>query len=95
MHVLISVEGLPTNNVNLANRHGVDTSEFPGSVSTAEATSIQLEFRYLSYLTKNAIYWSRAEQVMYQVRENTMEHGLASIWMRYLEESLSNGCPKR
>lgn len=66
--------GLPLSMVNLALRQGVDNSDSPGIVSTAEAATLQLEFRYLSFLTENNEYWDRAEKV----------HPFVSLRDRYL-----------
>ena len=49
--------------VNLHLRKGVDDPDSPGIVSTAEAATIQLEFRYLSFLTDNDRYWEAVEWV--------------------------------
>lgn len=49
--------------VNLQHRKGVDDPDNPGLVSTAEAATIQLEFRYLSFLTDNDQYWEAVEWV--------------------------------
>ena len=49
--------------VNLHLRKGVDDPDAPGFVSTAEAATIQLEFRYLSFLTDNDRYWEAVEWV--------------------------------
>ena len=55
--------GLPTPNINLAKREGVPDSELPFLVSTAEVSTLQLEFRYLSYLTDEETYWEKVEAV--------------------------------
>lgn len=55
--------GLPLSMVNLAKRVGVPSSDSPTLVSTAEVSTLQLEFRYLSYLTDNDEYWQKAENV--------------------------------
>lgn len=55
--------GLPLPMVNLQKRNGVHDKDNHGLVSTAEATTLQLEFRYLSELTDEDIYWKKAEQV--------------------------------
>ena len=55
--------GLPTAMVNLHLRKGVDDPDNPGLVSTAEAATLQLEFRYLSFLTDNDRYWEAVELV--------------------------------
>jgi len=49
--------------INLAKYEGVDDPHVPGLVSTSEVSTLQLEFRYLSYLTENAEYWDKAEKV--------------------------------
>ncbi|KAI0066648.1 glycoside hydrolase [Artomyces pyxidatus] len=73
--------GLPTSMVNLAKRKGVLDDANSGLVSTAEASTLQLEFRYLSVLTDEDIYWKKAERVMAVVRSARMPPGLASIFM--------------
>ena len=54
--------GLPHPMVNLQQRVGLweDNNVL---VSTAEAATLQLEFRYLSELTDDDIYWKKAEKV--------------------------------
>ncbi|KAG5653418.1 hypothetical protein H0H81_000529 [Sphagnurus paluster] len=53
--------GLPTTDVNLGKRQAI---EDPNNViSTAEASTLQLELRYLSHLTDNDEYWDKAENV--------------------------------
>ncbi|TFY73677.1 hypothetical protein EWM64_g10336 [Hericium alpestre] len=73
--------GLPLSMVNLAKREGVSDRDNQGLVSTAEAATLQLEFRYLSYLTDEDIYWKKAEKVMSVIKAARMPPGLASIFM--------------
>ncbi|KAJ4489220.1 glycoside hydrolase [Lentinula lateritia] len=73
--------GLPLPNINLGKREGVPDPYLPQLVSTAEVATLQLEFRYLSYLTEEDIYWEKVESVMRTIKENQMPHGLASIYM--------------
>ena len=63
MPIFDTPSGLPSSNVNLHLRKGFDEPHSPGIVSTAEAATIQLEFRYLSMLTDNDRYWEAAERV--------------------------------
>ncbi|KAF9260838.1 glycoside hydrolase [Marasmius fiardii PR-910] len=75
--------GLPYPNVNLAKRLGEpdpdeDLMDF---VSTAEASTLQLELKYLSLLTENEEYWEKAENVMRVIKAARMPHGLASVFM--------------
>jgi endoplasmic reticulum Man9GlcNAc2 1,2-alpha-mannosidase len=55
--------GFPLTNIDLGDRQGVPDSEFPKAVSTAEISTLQLEFRYLSFLTNDDTYWHKVEQV--------------------------------
>ena len=55
--------GLPLPLINLAKRKGVPDPNNPQLVSTAEVSTLQLEFRYLSMLTDNEVYWEKAEKV--------------------------------
>jgi uncharacterized protein YyaL (SSP411 family) len=55
--------GLPLPMVNLQKRKGVHDKYNRDLVSTAEVSTIQLEFRYLSELTDEEIYWKKAENV--------------------------------
>lgn len=55
--------GLPLSLVNLALREGVSDSDTGGYISTAEAATLQLEFRYLAYLTDDDTFWEKAENV--------------------------------
>ncbi|KAF9025070.1 glycoside hydrolase family 47 protein [Hymenopellis radicata] len=73
--------GLPLPMVNLAQRKGVPDRELPQLVSTAEISTLQLELRYLSFLTDNEVYWEKAENVMKTIKLARMPHGLASIYM--------------
>jgi endoplasmic reticulum Man9GlcNAc2 1,2-alpha-mannosidase len=55
--------GLPLPLVNLKRRQGAWDEGNQRLVSTAEASTLQLEFRYLSELTDDDIYWRKAERV--------------------------------
>ena len=63
MPVFDTPSGIPLSIVNLAQRKGLPDMDNYGWVSTAEATTLQLEFRYLSELTDNMEYWKAAERV--------------------------------
>ncbi|KAJ3513466.1 hypothetical protein NLJ89_g2936 [Agrocybe chaxingu] len=73
--------GLPLSMVNLKARRGVDNEETPGLISTAEASTLQLELRYLSYLTDNDAYWDSAEAVMRLIKSVTLPSGMAPIFL--------------
>ncbi|CAL1694822.1 unnamed protein product [Somion occarium] len=73
--------GLPLSMVNLAQRKGISDVDNRGFVSTAEAATLQLEFKYLSLLTDEEIYWEKAEKVMEVIKGSHLTTGLASIFM--------------
>ncbi|KAI1790982.1 glycoside hydrolase [Ganoderma leucocontextum] len=73
--------GLPMSMINLDQRKGVMSEDNKNLVSTAEVATLQLEFRYLSYLTDNDVYWDAAERVMRVIKGASMTTGLASIFM--------------
>ncbi|KAF8155035.1 glycoside hydrolase [Mycena galopus ATCC 62051] len=73
--------GLPYSQVNLAKRAGSVDMDNRGLVSTAEASTLQLEFRYLGYLTDNLDYWDKAENVMKVIRRARLPNGLTPIFM--------------
>ena len=60
-----SESGIPFSGITLSN--GVPVGYGPSS--TAEATTIQLEFKYLSHLTGDIKYWDAAEKVMDRMQE--------------------------
>ncbi|KAJ2936592.1 hypothetical protein H1R20_g509, partial [Candolleomyces eurysporus] len=73
--------GLPLPMVNLKQRKGVGEEYNQWMVSTAEAATLQLEFRYLSYLTDNEEYWYKAEKVMKVIKDAKTEMQLAPIYI--------------
>lgn len=76
-----SPSGVPYASVNLKTIKGVPSHADGGASSTAEATSLQLEFKYLAMLTGEKDYWNKAEKVMQVVDDNGMEDGLVPIFM--------------
>lgn len=64
--------GLPYPIVNLAEKKGYRTTDYPDYVSIAEVGTLQLEFRYLSEVTGNPIYWEKAEKVCPSCRRITL-----------------------
>ncbi|PBK72496.1 glycoside hydrolase [Armillaria solidipes] len=73
--------GLPLPMVNLAKRVGVRDQWAPDQISTAEAATLQLEFKDLAQLTKKNIYWSKVENVMSVIYKSLLPHGLVPIFM--------------
>ncbi|CAG8442737.1 12310_t:CDS:2 [Acaulospora morrowiae] len=76
-----SPTGIPYASVNLATREGIPSHFNEGVSSTSEATTLQLEFRYLSYLTNNYDYWSRVEGIMSTIDALSKLDGLAPIYL--------------
>lgn len=54
---------IPYSSINLATGFKRKNNWDAGSSSTAEFTTLQLEFKYLSFLTGNNTYWSQVESV--------------------------------
>lgn len=74
--------GLPLSQVNLAQRVGVADKDNYNLVSTAEAATLQLEFRYLAELTGREEYWEKAENVLSVIKKARPPAGLVSIFMK-------------
>lgn len=76
-----SNSGIPYASVNLNTSAGIPSHADGGASSTAEATSVQLEFKYLAKLTGEAEYWRLVEKVMEVVDGQKMEDGLLPIYI--------------
>ncbi|KAF9582875.1 mannosyl-oligosaccharide alpha-1,2-mannosidase [Lunasporangiospora selenospora] len=75
-----SPTGIPFASVHLKERRGVPSHD-GGSSSTAEVSTIQLEFKYLSYLTGDDKYWKAAENVILKMKEMKSLDGLVPIYI--------------
>ncbi|KAF2725627.1 glycoside hydrolase family 47 protein [Polychaeton citri CBS 116435] len=76
-----SKSGVPYASVNLHTRGGIPSHDDGGASSTAEATSVQLEMKYLAKLTGEVSYWTSAEHVMKVVDDNNAKDGLLPIFI--------------
>lgn len=76
-----SKSGIPYASINLNTSLGIPSHADNGASSTAEATSVQLEFKYLAKLTGEAEYWRLVENVMRIVDDQKMEDGLLPIYI--------------
>jgi len=76
-----SPSGIPYASVNLKTSQGVPSHDDGGASSTAEAATLQLEFKYLAFITGEAEYWERAEKVIQVIDDNGMEDGLLPIYI--------------
>lgn len=76
--------GLPVPNVNFHSEPNPNWGAEP--VSTAEAATLQLEFKYLTHITGRDIYWKTSEKVMKVVKDglrgsNVIDGALVPIHM--------------
>ncbi|KAF4555346.1 putative glycosyl hydrolase family 47 protein 5 [Elsinoe fawcettii] len=85
-----STSGVPYASVRLATRQGLISHDDGGASSTAEATSLQLEMKYLSKLTGETTYWETAEKVMKVVDDNGVRDGLVPIYI-YADQGTFRG----
>lgn len=76
-----SPSGIPYASVNLKTLRGIPSHDDAGASSTAEAASIQLEFKYLTSLTGEKAYWDKVEKVIQVIDDNGMEDGLLPIFI--------------
>lgn len=76
-----SRSGIPYASVNLGTRQGLPSHADGGASSTAEATTLQLEMKYLAHLTGKEIYWRKAENVMKVIDDHRMQDGLLPIFV--------------
>ncbi|GAV52359.1 hypothetical protein ZYGR_0AG03500 [Zygosaccharomyces rouxii] len=63
MAFLQTESGIPYSSVNLHTGEAIKNHVDGGASSTAEFTTLQLEFKYLSFLTGNKTYWQLSEKV--------------------------------
>ncbi|KAL4745271.1 hypothetical protein BDW72DRAFT_186887 [Aspergillus terricola var. indicus] len=76
-----SRSGIPYASVNIRTRQGLPSHADGGASSTAEATSVQLEMKYLAHLTGKEVYWRKAEHVMKIIDDQQMQDGLLPIFI--------------
>ncbi|KAJ7711030.1 alpha 1,2-mannosidase, partial [Mycena olivaceomarginata] len=72
--------GLPHTSVNLETQVGIpDAGSY---ISTAKATTLQLDFCDLAQLTKNTDYWYKAKRVMEVINAVRLPSNLVPISMK-------------
>lgn len=76
-----SESGVPYASVNLKTMKGVPSHVDGGASSTAEAASLQLEFKFLAKLTGEKNYWDKAEKVIQVIDDNGRPDGLVPIFI--------------
>lgn len=77
-----SPTGIPYSSVNLKTGEGIKNHVDNGASSTAEAATLQLEFRYLAKLTGEDLYWKAAEKIMEVLDKNQPKDGLVPIFVQ-------------
>ncbi|KAI9887299.1 MAG: mannosyl-oligosaccharide alpha-1,2-mannosidase [Watsoniomyces obsoletus] len=87
MGAFSSATGIPYASVNLKELKGLPSHVDGGASSTAEASSVQLEMKYMAYLTGEKQYWEKAEKVMQVIDDNGVQDGLVPIFI-YPENGL-------
>ena len=73
--------GIPWSSVNLKQLVGIRSHADGGAASLAEATSVQLEMKYIAKLTGEKTYWDKAERVMKAVDDANAADGLMPIFI--------------
>lgn len=76
-----SPSGIPCASIHLGEGRGIVSHADGGASSTAEASTLQLEMKYLANLTGNEQYWRKAERVMKVLDNNKAEAGLLPIFV--------------
>lgn len=76
-----SPSGIPYASIHLATHRGLVSHADGGASSTAEATTLQLEMKYLSNITGNGVYWRKAEKVMEVIDGINVPDGLVPIFI--------------
>ncbi|KAG9196329.1 Mannosyl-oligosaccharide 1,2-alpha-mannosidase [Alternaria panax] len=76
-----SPSGVPWASVVLRDAKGEASHADGGASSTAEATTLQLEMKYLAFITGEKHYWDVAEKVMQVVDNNGAKDGLLPIFI--------------
>lgn len=76
-----SPSGLPYASVNLKTGKGIKSHADAGASSTAEVSTLQLEFKYLAKLTGEKLYWEKVEHIMKVLDDNHPKDGLVPIYV--------------
>jgi endoplasmic reticulum Man9GlcNAc2 1,2-alpha-mannosidase len=76
-----SPSGIPYADVNLRHGYGSKSHADRGASTTAEVSTLQLEFKYLAKLTGEPLYWEKAEKVMEALESNKAQDGLVPIFV--------------
>ncbi|KAI1364997.1 family 47 glycosyl hydrolase [Xylaria arbuscula] len=76
-----SPSGVPYASVNIGSYESLPAHDSGGASSTAEAATLQLEFKYLAKLTGEKDFWDKAEKVIEVIDNNAPKGGLVPIYI--------------
>lgn len=74
MSAFDSPTGVPWSSVNIGKSEAIPAHDNGGVASTAETTTLQLEFKYLAKLTGEKMFWDKVENVMAVVDKQSREY---------------------
>ncbi|KAJ3037300.1 mannosyl-oligosaccharide alpha-1,2-mannosidase [Rhizophlyctis rosea] len=72
---------IPLASVNFHKRIAVAAHDNMGASSTSEVTTLQMEFKYLAYLTGEPKYWNAVQEVSKIVKELPKKDGLVPLFI--------------
>jgi mannosyl-oligosaccharide alpha-1,2-mannosidase len=81
MSAFDSPTGIPYASIDLGTFKGIPSHDDGGASSTAETTTLQLEFKYLAKLTGEKLFWDKVEKVMEVVDNLGAKDGLVPIFL--------------
>ncbi|KAJ3260413.1 hypothetical protein HK103_000555 [Boothiomyces macroporosus] len=70
---------IPFSSIDFSKRVAVPSPDV--GASTSEATTLQMEFKYLTYLTKNPKYWNKAQEIMGVIFSLERPNGLVPVYI--------------
>ncbi|KAJ3315345.1 hypothetical protein HDV04_003738 [Boothiomyces sp. JEL0838] len=70
---------IPFSSIDFSKRVAVPSPDV--GASTSEATTLQMEFKYLTYLTKNPKYWNKAQEIMRVIFSLERPNGLVPVYI--------------
>jgi len=73
--------GIPLSFINLKSGEAIPDKDNYNMSSVAEAGTLQLEFKYLSHLTGDPIYWEKVEKVMQTINAADKTFGLVPLFL--------------
>ncbi|KAJ3050914.1 mannosyl-oligosaccharide alpha-1,2-mannosidase [Rhizophlyctis rosea] len=81
LHSFSTPSGFPLASVNFRKREGQNAHNFGGASSTSEVATLQMEFKYLTHLTKNPKYWNVVQEVSRKIGAMPKKDGLVPLFI--------------